>query len=417
MNAIEICCCAGGMALGFRRAGIEFKLAVDKNADACASYEHNLGHRPLQLDVHDLLRMVKAGWRPSGVLDLVVADPPCQPWSRAGRKEGLADKRDCLRPIIELVKILRPRVLLLSNVPGLGYENAAAALRDTVGSLSFDGYCVDEIVTDAANYGVPQRRIRPFWFIHAGGPCIAWPSPTHGPPKKQLEIGGAELIPWVTCRDALADLPIGEIGRVHKRKPHVKTSEGGYGDPWSETDQPAYTITALHGGGPSGGVIMKVPRGAKVLEWPWDRPSTTVTQEERIAAPGHKSTTRRTFDECVVLSERARARLQSFPDRLCGCNGGFPLAELQRLRDLVESVEPIESGGVLYRAEQLCEECWLPHRPWRFVGKTKGSRNSQLGMAMPPVLAEAIGRSIVQWFTTRSDQAEDLESDEQRADQ
>ena len=61
MNAIEICCCSGGMALGFRRAGIEFALAFDKDPEAVASYEANLGRRPIQIDVADLLRLLRAG--------------------------------------------------------------------------------------------------------------------------------------------------------------------------------------------------------------------------------------------------------------------------------------------------------------------------------------------------------------------
>lgn len=65
MTAIELFGCAGGMALGFRRAGIEFDWAFDWDADACASYEVNLGHRPVQMDARDVLRLVESGWRPA----------------------------------------------------------------------------------------------------------------------------------------------------------------------------------------------------------------------------------------------------------------------------------------------------------------------------------------------------------------
>src|SRR5689334_10645185 len=96
LGALEIFCCAGGMAEGFRRAGIEFSVAVDANPDACTSYEHNLGRRPIQMDVRDLLRLHGVGWRPVERLDLLVADPPCTPWSRAGKRKGLDDERDML---------------------------------------------------------------------------------------------------------------------------------------------------------------------------------------------------------------------------------------------------------------------------------------------------------------------------------
>jgi DNA (cytosine-5)-methyltransferase 1 len=403
VHAMEICGCAGGMALGFRRAGLEFDLVVDRDADACASYTHNLGHAPLRMDLRDLLRMAESGWHPGrGVLDLLVADPPCQPWSSAGKQQGLGDERDCLRPLMALVAVLLPRAFLLGNVPGLEYENAQAALAETVGALSYRGYCIDHCVLDAADYGVPQRRIRPFWFAHRGGPCITWPTPTHGPPTDQLEIGGTELYPWVTCRQALCDLPLSEIGQVRGLRP-PKKNEDGSGHPWSEVDAPARTICARRDGGSGGGDVLKV------MEWPWDRPATTVCAENWIPQPGHCFTKGelkgakyegKTYQgwRAVVLSERARARLQSFPDMLCGCNGGFPTAEIYRLVEAVQMVEPIDASGRIYRAEDCCETCWLPRRPWRFIGQTKGSRNAQIGMAMPPLLSSVIGRSVKEWF-------------------
>ncbi len=434
IHAIEICSCAGGMALGFRRAGIEFDLVVDKDESACKSYRHNLGHDPIRMDLRDLLRLAESGWHPGGgVLDLVVADPPCQPWSTAGKQRGLGDERDCLRPLIALIEVLQPRAFLLGNVPGLEHANAADALADTVGALSFRGYCIDHIVLDAADYGVPQRRIRPFWFAHRGGPCITWPSPTHGPPTDQIGLAGTELAPWVTCRQALRDLPMAELGKVRSLRPPKKHANGS-GHPWSEADSPARTICARHDGGSGGGDVLQLfdtgfppshvdqpartvtTRGShkgnkmvgiQIEEWPWDRPATTVCGENWIPQPGHTHTRMDKFHgkpyqgwRAVVLSERARARLQGFPEWLCGCNGGFPIA---RVEDLQREME--EGSGPDVRISEVCQTCWLPRRPWRFIGHTKGSRNAQIGMAMPPPLSEAIARSVAQWFTTSEGQS------------
>lgn len=425
VNAMEICSCAGGMALGFRRAGIEFGVVVDKDEDACASYTHNMGHAPLRMDLRDLLRLAQCGWRPGKPLDLLVADPPCTPWSSAGKKAGLNDERDCLRPLIELVHLLEPRAFLLGNVPGLDHENAAEALADTVGALSYRGYCIDHVVLDAADYGVPQRRIRPFWYAYKGRASITWPSPTHGPPTRQLAIGGTELLPWVTCRQALCDLPLDELGKVRRLRPPAAKNGGG-AHPWSEPDAPAHTICARHDGGSAGGDVLKVmangfpPSHADepgrtvttrasaggnrmvveptVLPWPWDRPATTVCGENWIPQPGHTQTSKDKWKgkpyqgwKAVVLSERARARLQSFPDHVCGCNGGFPLAELEARREA-------HANGDQRLISITCQDCWLPRRPWTFVGKTKGSRNAQIGMAMSPLLAEAVARSVREWF-------------------
>lgn len=118
MMMLELFGCAGGMADGFRRAGITFDFSFDRDEDACASYATNLGHAPIQMDLRDLVRMARAGWSP-GRIDLLVADPPCTPWSRAGKRKGLADERDLLQETCELIALLRPRAYLIANVPGL----------------------------------------------------------------------------------------------------------------------------------------------------------------------------------------------------------------------------------------------------------------------------------------------------------
>lgn len=117
MKALELFGCSGGMAEGFRRAGITFDWAFDYSKEACDSYEANLGHRPVQMNARDLLRLVASGWRPTESLDLVVADPPCTPWSRAGKRLGVADERDMLGVTCELIRLLRPRAYLIGNVP------------------------------------------------------------------------------------------------------------------------------------------------------------------------------------------------------------------------------------------------------------------------------------------------------------
>lgn len=110
MINVELFCCSGGMAEGFRRAGIAFDLAVDFDHNHCDSYERNLGHRPEQLDVRVLLEQLRRRERVLDV-DLLVADPPCTPWSRAGKRLGVADERDMLEVTCEIIAAVRPRTV------------------------------------------------------------------------------------------------------------------------------------------------------------------------------------------------------------------------------------------------------------------------------------------------------------------
>ena len=109
--------------------------------------------------------------------------------------------------------------------------------------------------------------------------------------------------------------------------------------PINRADAPSFTVTAK---GDCRGA-----QGACVLEWPWDRPATTVTTREALPPPGHHEASMLSMPDAVKLSERAGAILQGFPPA------------------------------------------------WRFVAKTKRARWSMIGMAMPPPLAEVVGRSIL----------------------
>lgn len=483
-RAIECFSCSGGMAEGFRRAGITFDFVFDFSADAVESYEKNLGHRPVQMDVRDLVRLARGGWRPGEQLDLIVADPPCTPWSRAGKRLGTEDERDMLRETCELIRLLKPRAYLIGNVPGLDDATQWHNVQHALAPLRKAGYCIADYASfDAANYGVPQHRVRPFWFGHLEGPCIAWPMPTHGALEYSLNhsLPGTELAPWVTCRAALQHLPLEDLGRpVRLRWKPVDPAKGGHrpsgadepaktltltrnanGDgsllvngrhapstpeapapstpeapapavaakirgqsaqvldvssitggrakkatpgepaptitgggtaahgppmaildlgephprhPITRPDEPAFVVRTNGGRASQAGSMLdfreasvrphhrvdsKQPArtltasrqdDARILDWPWARPSTTVTTRSAIPPPGHHPESGSILSQpnAVVLSERAAAILQGFPES------------------------------------------------WVFVGATKTSRWSQLGQAMPPGLAEPVARSVVQ---------------------
>lgn len=347
---LELFACSGGLAAGFRHAGLVVDMAFDKDTDACDSYEANLGLRPIQIDVRDLLRMARAGWSP-GPVDLLLADPPCTPWSRAGKMRGLADERDVLRETAELIALLRPRAYLLGNIPGLQDANALHVVQDVIGGLARHGYCVTDFCTlDAADFGVPQRRVRPFWYGHCGGGHIRWPVPTHADPADLAHptLPGVErLRPWVTCREALAGLPVEQLGRPVAIGPkgnapgRQKPAQGSRtGDP----DAPGATLTSKQA---------RVGAGeAHVLAWPWpwERPSTAVcAATDKIGDAGRSGSHGDPQGaNAIVLSEQAAAILQGFP------------------------------AG------------------WVFAGKTKRARWEQIGQAVPVAVAAALGRSVAE---------------------
>lgn len=304
---IEIFSCAGGMGEGFRRAGLVFDMMVDFEEEHCDSYETNLGHRPINMDARDLLRMLEMGWRPPRPVRFVCGDPPCVSWSRAGKRLGVNDPRDMLEGTCRIIALLQPQAYLIGNVPGLDDGPNLPITQRTIGALSTVGYCTADFARlDACNYGVPQHRHRPFWFGHKRGPCIQWPAPTHGDPdelRDQETLPGiAALIPWVTCKQALGHLPLEELGRPIKlRKRGANTVQHG-----SVEERPARTVgtsnlsdgnVILNGDQPRAGKRGKKGQGDRVGDL--DKPSATVTRNGGTAGRGAHSQFALTYQDLV----------------------------------------------------------------------------------------------------------------------
>lgn len=402
MTVLELFCCSGGLAEGLRRAGITVDVAFDADPNACESYGANLGHRPVQMDVRDLLRLVRGGWGPRSA-DLLVADPPCTPYSRAGKRLGPKDARDMLGPTVELIAELKPHAYLIANVPGLDDSTHWHVIQDALKPLARMGYCVaDYFVLNAADYGVPQIRVRPFWFGHLAGPCLGLPEPTHADPKLLRSgtlPGMRQLAPWVTCKQALGHLPPHLLGRPvgvrwkadtdhnlsDPNEPARTQTQNANGDgsllrhprhPINTPDAPSFTITARDVGG---------AQGAFAMEWPWDRPSTTVTADERISPPGHH--------DGSFLSAKPQDWTWNVPSTTV--DAGETLAPHGRNGRAGESQRHHPNAVVL--SEQARAILQGFPEGWKFAGDSKKARNAQIGMAMPPPLGEAVGRSIAAW--------------------
>lgn len=107
-----------------------------------------------------------------GRVDVVCGGFPCQDLSVAGKRAGLAGARSGLFwQIVRLADELRPRFLLLENVPGLLSSNGGRDFGAVVWALATLGYGVSWRVLDAQYFGVPQRRRRVFVIGCLGGPC------------------------------------------------------------------------------------------------------------------------------------------------------------------------------------------------------------------------------------------------------
>ena len=203
-TAIDLFSGAGGLSLGLRDAGFSVLLGADWDARAVETHEANLAGLGYVGDLSDpgeLLDYLE-GWGITEV-DLVAGGVPCQPFSRAGRsmiRKLVADgtrrvedpRADLWQGFMAVVKRLKPRAVLVENVPDLPAWNDGAVLMGFYDSLRELGYSVDARVLDAFQYGVPQHRARLILVGLRDGGVFEWPAPSNT---------------ITTLRDAIGDLP------------------------------------------------------------------------------------------------------------------------------------------------------------------------------------------------------------------
>lgn len=114
-------------------------------------------------DIPNLGDITKIDWSPYvGAADIVVGGSPCQSFSVAGKREGLAGASGLMFEYIRAVRELRPRWFVWENVPGAFTSERGEAYRQLLSEMDALGYGLAWRVLDAQFFGVPQRRERVF---------------------------------------------------------------------------------------------------------------------------------------------------------------------------------------------------------------------------------------------------------------
>ncbi|MEV7413416.1 DNA cytosine methyltransferase, partial [Streptomyces althioticus] len=167
-SAVDLFAGAGGATRGLRDAGFAMLAAVENDLEAAETYRRN--HPKVTLLAEDIRTVepqaLLAGTATApGELDLLKACPPCQGFSSLAK--GLVDERrnDLVLDTFRFVEELRPRIVLLENVPGLARDRRLPQLH---GLLTEAGYQLRTTTLDAAAFGVPQRRKRFIGFAVRG---------------------------------------------------------------------------------------------------------------------------------------------------------------------------------------------------------------------------------------------------------
>lgn len=199
LSVMDLFCGAGGLSLGFLRAGFSVLSAVDSSPVAVETYTKNLGRHAEVADLVEDLDFPNA--------TVIAGGPPCQGFSSAGMRRNGDHRNSLVSRFANIVSRLRPMAFVFENVEGfLTAENGAHVL-ELLAPLLEAGYQIHLRKINAANFGVPQHRKR---VIAIGG--LGWepsfPEPTHtafGAPGALLASRHLPLTPAVA--QVLGNLP------------------------------------------------------------------------------------------------------------------------------------------------------------------------------------------------------------------
>lgn len=301
---------AGGMTLGFADprfcGGFEPVLSIDNDRAAVKTHELNFRGRAVCANIEEWLETHEV---PQA--DVVIGGPPCQGFSLLNKKREGDKRRALWAPFLEIAERSGARIFVMENVAELYRSPERAAIE---AQARIHGFCTAAAILNSADYGAPQTRRRTIilgWREAANLPYFP-PMRTHADPGKR-----SNLPMWRTVRDAIADLPA-PVGTEIGVRPPLDLHFGR---------MPTEKSLARYRAVPPGGNRFDLQRNAPELTpdcwirkteggtdlfgrlW-WERPSVTIRTEFYKPEKGrylHPEQDR-------PITHREAARLMGFPD-------------------------------------------------------------------------------------------------------
>lgn len=327
----------GGLSHGLAKAGFDIVAGVDNWSDALVTFERN--HPGAKSALVDL-----GQFNPDDIesiagsdIDVVVGGPPCQGFSISGKRNPEDPRNKLYIGFVEVVAHYKPKAFILENVPNLISMAGGKVKDEIIKEFSALGYNVQYKILLASDYGVPQNRKRVVFVGVRNGLDFIYPAATFIDNKR-------------TTSDAISDLTEDSLseGATNKnaalteyQKIMRKNTDRVFNHEVSQHSEQTVSTIALV---PDGGNYKDLPDNLKNIRKrniAWTRfgsfkPSNTIDT-------GHRHHFHYKFNRIPTVRESAR--LQSFPD------------------DFI------------------------------FYG-SKTSQYKQVGNAVPPILAEAIGLEL-----------------------
>lgn len=335
MNAIDLFAGCGGLSKGFMDAGYNIIVGVDNDQAALNTFARNHnGAKTLNADLSkqetfDEIVQI-AGDRS---IDVIIAGPPCQGFSLTGPRNFDDPRNKLYLAVLEMVRQYQPKGFIIENVPGMATMYEGQVKEEVLRRFKKMGYNVECKILCAADYGVPQMRKRlVFMGVRADIGIPRFPDPVLTPES------------YVTCRDALSDLPsreyeLGIDEDVYTCEPQTDYQRLMRGDCTVLRNHIATahkqfvkdTIALV----PEGGNWRNLPEGvgeSRKFHEAWTRYDGN--KPSRTIDTGHRNHFHYKYNRVPTIRENAR--LQSFPDDFV-----FTGTKTQQNRQVGNAVPPL----------------------------------------------------------------------------
>lgn len=346
LNFIDLFSGCGGFSAGMELAGHRCLLGVDFDKDAINTFK--LNHKDAEAfcgDIKQLSKLKLDELLKGQNVDMVIGGPPCQGFSTIGKGEASDERNSLFKEFVRVVKTTNPRIVIFENVTGILASKNKTILAQIFKSFEELGYKMDARVLSSDEYGVPETRRR---TIIIGSKNCAAP-----------------VFPRITHGDR-GSLPINNVGNAFK---DLRASDGRYYNHDIEQAQIGKKIDLQR--------LKCIPEG-KYIRYKKD--------EEKY----------------LPKSLRYDVKWEELGE------GRFRQAKLQRLDRKLPSptiltsrtsyYHPIESRYLTAREAAACQS--FPNE-FIFTGSLT-SQFRQIGNAVPPLMAMAIGEAIKSMFLSKT---------------
>lgn len=350
MKLVDFFSGAGGLSCGLEMAGFSSVLASDIHPVYAQTFAKNHPKTKVitkdirELSEHDILELTGLH---SGELDLLAGGPPCQGFSINAPIRTLDDQRNYLfKEYLRIAGILKPKAILIENVPGIISLGKGTVVKAIYKQLEKMGYKVEHRILFAGHYGVPQLRFRTVFIALRDGRKVEFPEPTHDAQAFANFAGSKELCiklsplfsrhlaKKTTVWDAISDLPALVPGQIIHEAEYLVKPQTAYQSVLTENSGKILNHACAKLGKANLERMKYIPQGGSWRDIPFDLLPKGLKRARRS---DHTKRYGRLHPDCLcstiltkcdphwgsffhpfqdrAISVREAARIQSFPDR------------------------------------------------------------------------------------------------------